>query len=464
MWCWNKGIWSDATMSRSIIMVDWSRYNQPTADNLDEFLWEQMFLSLLYDEVWAQDETLVCSKKMAKWFSDSETFKLLEQLVECRGLSVLKRPLKRYPLELQERALAEPITARREHLERFSVNNNAAPLRFSRSQRAFHNKLEALLINHPQAHRDAGAGGEKGPRGNLMKEFADLLTTVLTDPRYKKWLRRRFKKITPSVAEEFVNFVHYPARAIERIRLKRPDHQPRFTPQSGRLVFSTALAVQVAATYESEAAQLQSLIESVFARPFCEEEGAEGRYSNVLRDLPYASDGEEDREANDIQTLKVEVAVKIPLSLPSPGPNFANTMNDLRSRDSAKHLRAAMRNLGQEATFTTVENAWKWVSQDMASLIASRNRKKVNLWMLAVRAGRSAICGAVMDFLLRPTVDDVAVRLLGPATGALVDVGGGMFAKLARADLERQRITPQIEQAVRVRCVPHPTINQGLRP
>jgi hypothetical protein len=90
-----------------------------------------MLLSLLYADVLAQDETLVCSEKMASWFSDGESFSLLEQLVECGGLSVLKRPWERYPPGLRVQALRQPIASRREQLEKFSVNNDGAPLQFT---------------------------------------------------------------------------------------------------------------------------------------------------------------------------------------------------------------------------------------------------------------------------------------------------------------------------------------------
>src|SRR5207245_314096 len=100
-------------------MVDWSRLNEPTPHERDEFLWHQMMLTLLYGDVLAQDETLVCSEKMSRWFSDSESFGLLERLVECGGLKVLKRPWERYPKNLQERALRQPIATRREQLEKF---------------------------------------------------------------------------------------------------------------------------------------------------------------------------------------------------------------------------------------------------------------------------------------------------------------------------------------------------------
>src|SRR5882672_1577047 len=66
------------------------------------------------DRLLGQDEIVVSSRKMADWFSDSDGFRLLEELIECHGLAVLKRPLGRYPEEMMERATTNPIHARRE--------------------------------------------------------------------------------------------------------------------------------------------------------------------------------------------------------------------------------------------------------------------------------------------------------------------------------------------------------------
>ncbi len=446
-------------MNRSIVMVDWSRYNEPTPRTRDEFLWHQMLLSLLYADVLAQDETLVCSEKMARWFPDGKSFRLLEQLVECGGLSVLKRPWERYPSGLQERALRQPIAARREQLERFSVNNDGAPLQFSENQRAFHNRLEALLAEHARAHRYAGS--EKKLGKDLMQEFANLLAVVLTDRRYEKWRKSKFRNITPRTAEDLVRFIDNPDLAIERLKRKKPDQPPRFTPQAGGLVFSTALAVQVAATYaEKEATELQDLIETVFARPFCQDEGAEGRYGRLLRDLPFAMEADEQRDVGVVDVVKVEVEVKIPLRLPVPGPNFAEIIEKIREKDSVKDLRRAMNQLGRDATFTNATNAWHAVSADIASLVSPTEMRETELQMLLVKAGKGLFWGVLADFAWGPPHDvkELFSRLVPPFVGALFSVGGDMCPKLIRADLEQQRITRQLEQAVEFSCVPHPTI------
>ena len=449
-------------MKRSIVMVEWSRDNEPTHGTRDEFLWHQMLLSLLYDEVLAQDETLVCSNRMARWFPDNDSFRLLEEIFECGGLAVLKRPLERYPEDLKERASTHPINARREHLARFSVNNDGTDIKFKTKRLQFHNRLEVLLAGRPGAHRHAGT--RQNPDSNLMQEFARLLAHVLTDSRYESWLKSKFKQhITRRIAEEFVQYIDNPALAIDRLKEKHPDRPPKFTPQSGKLEFSTALAVQVASTYPPDTANaLQALIEMVFARPFCQEEGAEGRYGQLLRDLPLASGVEETEDARGIHVVRVETTA---LRLPEPGPNFSKIINTVREKESGKNLRRAMIDLGPEPTFASATKAWRDVAADLASEISSAKMREIKLQTVAVETGRGVACGVLAGGALGALIhgtDDLALPLmeatLAGFAGPLIDVVGTHFCKSALADSARQRITGPLENAVKFSCVRHPTI------
>ena len=78
---------------------------------------------------------------------------------------------------------------------------------------------------------------------------------MLTESRYEKWLKSKFKHITPSIAQDFVRFIDNPVLAIDRLKKEHHDKTPNFTPQSDKLEFSTALAVQVVAKYPSSAAK-----------------------------------------------------------------------------------------------------------------------------------------------------------------------------------------------------------------
>lgn len=440
-------------------MVDWSRLNEPTPGYRNQFLWHQMVLSLLYDKVHALDETLVCSARMARWFHDNKSFRLLEQLFVCGGIGVLKRPWQRYPAgKLQELAQQKPVSARREQLATFSVNNDGEPLHFDDGQVAFHDRLEGLLLSQPRAHRYAGS--EKKLANDLMQEFGRLLQTVLTDQRYSRWLESNFKHITPTMAGDVVRFIHEPNRAIEHLAKSRPNRPPKFTPQPGGPIFSTALAVQVAATYEEKQAKdLQHLIETVFARPFCEDEGADGRYGRLLRDLPFPV--EDEGESNAVPDLrKIEVSVKVPLALPLPGSDFGEVIQKVRESKSGRNLREAMSQIGDgDPTFSKATDAWRAVAQEIAPLVG-RSGKQISIKMVVVPLVKETIWGALTEFVASPPTDkkDAAHRLVGPFLRGVSEVGGELLKNLRRADLEGQRISRQLEDAVDFNCVRHPTI------
>lgn len=451
------------TADRSIVMVDWSRLNEPTPGNRNQFLWHQMILALLYDNVHAQDETLVCSTRMARWFHDNESFRLLEQLFLCGGIGVLKRPWQRYPAgRLQDLALQKPISARREHLAKFSVNNDGDPLFFDKRHVDFHDRLEDLLARQPHAHRYAGSENKLG--NDLMQEFGHQLEIVLTDLRYSRWLKSNFKSITPQVAQEVVRFIHDPNSAIEHIAQTRPDRQPKYTPQAGGPTFSTALAVQVAATYEKDQAKdLQNLVETVFARPFCLDEGADGRYGRMLRDLPVPLEDEgENSEISDLR--KIEVLFNIPLTLPLPGPNFGEVIETVRGSQSGRGLRSAMSQIGDDFTFSRVTNAWKAVAQEIAPMVG-RKGKQISVRMVVIPLIKETVWGTLTDFIARPPTSkrDALHRAGGPFLRGASEVGGEVLSKLRQADLERQRISRQLENAVEFSCVRHPTIKSGSK-
>jgi hypothetical protein len=416
-----------------------------------------MLLSLLYDEVLIQDEIFVCSQKMAGWFRDGETFRLLEELFAIGGITVLKRPLRRYPPQLQEKAQKNPIQARVEHLTKFSVGNTGEPLRFTNEQRQFHNRLESCLLASPRGHRDAGSKNALGE--DLMQSFGNRLSEVLMDARYKRWRASKFPHISPQTGSEFVGFVQDPSEAIKRIK-ERTGQQPRFTLEGDSPVFSTALAVQAAASYQpDEANDLVSLIETVFAVPFCMDEDAVGRHSRTLRELPLPLDQPEGkREAGRV--VKVETRVKVPVGLPRPEPGFAEALQRVRE-SSGKKLKNAMKRLGKEMDFHRQEEAWSEVKEELASQIADRRRmREFGVWSILGSIGHELIFDTIADFMLHPprSTEECLSRLLVRSLGKGFSLTSGYVYELLRMDLQRQRISEKLESAVQFRCVDYPKV------
>ncbi len=442
-----------------MVLVDWSRRNEPTARDRNSFFYELMLLSLLYDEVLVQDEIFVCSEKMASWFRDAESFRLLEELFAIGGVTVLKRPLRKYPQELQEKAQKNPIQARVEHLTRFSVGNTGEPLRFTNEQRQFHNRLESCLLASPRGHRDAGS--KNALSEDLMQSFGNRLSEVLTDGRYNRWRESKFPHISPQAGSDFVAFVQDPSAAIRRI-IESSGQQPRFTPEKDRPVFSTALAVQAAASYQpDEANDLVSLIETVFAVPFCMDEDAVGRHSRALRELPLPIDQAVGKsEAGRV--VKVETRVKVPVGLPRPEPGFGEALQRVRE-NSGKKLKNAMKRLGKELDFHRQEEAWSEVKDELALHIADRRRmREFGVWSILGSMGDELVFDTIADIMLHPprSAEEGLSRLLVKSLGKGFSLTSGYVYELLRMDLQRQQISEKLENAVQFRCVDYPEVTR----
>lgn len=417
-----------------------------------------MLLSLLYDELLVQDEILVCSEKMANWFPDVESFRLLEEFFAVGGITVLKRPLGKYPPGLREKAQKNPIHARVEHLAQFSVGNTGKPLRFTDEQRQFHNRLESCLLAVPRAHRDAGS--KKALGEELMQSFGSLLSQVLTDERYKKWRESKFPHISAKTAGDFVGLVQNPTVAIDRIRSS--GQQPRFTPERDMPVFSTAVAVQAAATYpQDEANDIVSLIETVFAVPFCMDEDAVGRHSRALRELPLPL-GRAVGKSEIARVVKVETRVKVPVGLPKPEPGFAEVIQQVRE-NSGKKLKNAMKWLGKDPDFHSQEAAWSEVKEELASRIAHRSRmREFGVWSILGSIGDELVCDTIADVMLHPprSAEEGLSRLLVKSLGKGFSLSGRYVYELLRMDLQRQQISEKLENAVQFRCVDYPQVTR----
>jgi len=441
---------------RSIVLVDWARNDEPTARSRELLLYELMVLSLLYDEVLVQDEIFLCSRKMARWFRGPENFRLLEELLAIGGIVVLKRPVEKYPSELQELAQKQPVIARREHLERFSVGRHGEPIRFDGKQAEFHARLASVLAISPHAHRPAGS--KKPGSTDLIQRFGTTLKSVLTEEIYLRWRSSRFPQVTPSMAKDFVRFVEEPNAAIHLVRSS--GQEPKYTPDGKTPVFNTALATQAAATYPpSQADTMIGLIETVFAVPYCEDEFAEGRYGPALRELPLAQATQE--EGTEPASVKVETKIQIPMGLPRPAPGFAQIIQGVRDSIEGRTLRNAMNQLGADLTFRRAEEAWAAVADKIACKIAtSAKTHKIDVLAILASVGKHLFFEFLAEFSYDPvrSVHQAASWLPLNLSGEGLSLGGGYLYRLICEDLRRQRISDKLANAVPFRCVKIPTL------
>jgi hypothetical protein len=125
-----------------------------------------------------------------------------------------------------------------------------------------------------------------------------------------------------------------------------------------------------------------------------------GDAGRLLQDLPALLEVEKG-ETGKVDVVKVETEVKVPLTLPWPGPNFSNIIQTVRGEDSGIKLRTAMNQIGGDLTFEKANSAWQVVADDIASMAGRSKMKKIDLRMLMVSVGGKGVWGALAEFTLR---------------------------------------------------------------
>jgi hypothetical protein len=223
------------------------------------------------------------------------------------------------------------------------------------------------------------------------------------------------------------------------------------------------VGVQTAAVFPGETAHgLQSLIETVFAEVFCQQESADGRYGRLLCDLPIEAEIEEIESAHSINVVQVDT---IPVKLPIPGPNFSEIINKVRGMQSGKTLRREMSMLGPEPTFRSVSRACRDVAADLASGIKSANVREVNIQTVAIESIRDVVVGAIVGSALTPFfhvsqdfVGNLPEITLGGLAGSLITAVGTRSFKSVKAEVNRQNIEDSLQNSVKFSCVRHPAI------
>src|SRR5438094_259910 len=110
------------SVPNSVILTDWSANPDLPGQSKESVLYEMIFLSLLYDHIYVQDEVLALSDTIADWYSSATEFDLVRAMLENGWLTILKHPCVRYvDDDLRELAQTNPIKARAQDRQRNST-------------------------------------------------------------------------------------------------------------------------------------------------------------------------------------------------------------------------------------------------------------------------------------------------------------------------------------------------------
>jgi hypothetical protein len=434
----------------AIIFTDWAASVKHTDLDLNSFIYEILIYSLLYDEVLIQDEVFALSNKIASWMNDERERGLLEKIFEIGTLKILSFPKESYPLDLQEAAYTNPIQTRSKYLQKFATSHEDQFIA-SEKQNSLYNFIDSSVSRNRSLLRPI----RKSQQLNLLGVFHKLLVEVLTKPCYEKWINTAFKNIQAQTKDEFVGYILKPESAIKK--LSDNNISPRNAiDKNNEPMFTRSLGYQISKLYNyKEAIEIQCLLQTTFAAPFCYNENGVGRYSSVLRELPLLDSG----SYCDAETKAVSVVqqVDIPINLPSLDVNFIDAIQNVRESSSCKNLRDSIQSMGNDLNFDRQIEYWNDVSDQLASNILSC--KKTNLKVATIDIGGSLFTGAVLNYFINGgqksifTTDNLEAALIEILSGSLL-VSGKHFIELVKYDLRRQELREKLERSVQFRCSP----------
>ncbi len=391
----------EAEEKSRIVISDWAGpfELEPRAKDRDSLIWQLIIQSLLYDEVLIQDQVLVCSSKLAEWFTDEEAIPLLRDLFDMGSIVVLKHPLKAYgDDDLSDLASEWPVLARSKFIEKHSSVADK-PFRPDERQKEFHKVLEACLRRDCQ--RFAGDSRDF----HLPDKFGLVLTQCLGLRTHQAWRERNFPGISPGMVADFIEFIESPAKALERLKTGPRGGAPN------PLWFNTALGDQVAATYRPEEAKsMIELIESCMAHVFACGEAADERFGGGIYSVLTAC------EKQDLETepeVIVQSIVQSQLNLPLPRKGFGKAIREVREDAAGKNLRKSIKELGATITFDDQKERWSEVAELMATKLPTT--KEIQIFSVAGAVGRGMVFATLMTALTVPFAGFAALALAATA-------------------------------------------------
>jgi hypothetical protein len=435
-----------------LLLSDWAAFGRTIPRRSQRLLTELLLLSLVYDEILIQDETLVLNHTFADQFASQETFRVIEQLIESNVLVILTHPRNLYPdAAMKERAPGSPMETRAEYISRYGTSGDT-PFTPTVRQQALYKRLDACLLRNPRSHRSVSLQTIGGR--NIMEVFKELMYLVLSDQEsYGRWLRSAFRGISDEMRTEFIRCIEDPSRALTRIISHRGEIRSVLQPD-GVPVFNRSLAYQLSATYGSLGmGAMQRLIQTLFAAPFSYRECATGRYNSLLREFLLVPDTvDHPTPAMHHVSLVADLSTKI--VLPPIRRDFCDAIHAVRKCHAGIKLRSAMRNAGKDVDLANLHTCWSDVAQELANNF--NHGTPVTVRNILCSFGESLAAATISELIDKSCLHSEMNAMLLDAcislTGAGLVMGGSLIVKSLRNDLRRQRLRGNIESALSVRC------------
>jgi hypothetical protein len=451
-----------APRPKSVVLTDWAVEVDHLRANRDNFVYQLLLLSLLYDEVLIQDEALVLSDTLAHWFGESDGREIWEELLDIGSLVVLKHPLFAYPTdELRENAQNHPIEARAKYIERFGTKGDQQ-FKVSDIQARLYSNIEWCLKHKRTPAREVGAN-----RGiDIMPLFSRALWTVLSEGGYAAWIESNFPTLRAQDVSRFLKLISDPEGLVKSLE-KKGVLRNIVRDQNGQPVLNRSLAYQAASLFPlTQKTKFQQIIQSAFAMPFCWRERAIGRYGGVLKAIPPRStqpvpDRKRTRRHSAKQAIAiVEAHVNVPIAMPSLRRGFGKAIVDVRESVVGKELRDAVSRMGQSITFDEQKYRWQAVAEELATKVMGPIAFGVSIDAVKHKLIDGVVTGAIVHnfaeyFAAKYDFLTSLASLAGPAMGAGHAAAGIAYDSLSnlwKTTRSVQDLCSKLENAIDFRC------------
>lgn len=265
---------SEPGVSR-LILTHWSANVEGIGYDLETVANQLALLSLLYDEVYIQEEVLAQSLKLAGWYHSlgNEGAEFLDALFKMGSIRVLGMSEGGYQRanhpDLYGMSLNTPIKARSEYIQDAS-SKHGRPLRVTRELSRFIHDLDDRL----------GQDGEFFPAYrrvrddtpvDFMASFPLLLKPMLESVELQGYMKQAFGPVSEKTRDLFLEFLYDPDKAVKYVS-EKTGQEPRLPPDpQGNPMVTRSVLEQAIRQLErkDERKPMVRRVQSAFAAGFC---------------------------------------------------------------------------------------------------------------------------------------------------------------------------------------------------
>lgn len=260
-----------------LVFTHWDPSGYKPYSNINDFIIEIIWASLQYDCIYLRDVDLVLNSHLCEMFLREESKSILERLLETGFVRIHTMKPEWYPQKIENSPTEKPIAARAEYVEKYSTYGTQKFVP-NENQKRFYKKLDSFLLTHRRTAIEEQP--DYGIPSVFQKEF---LGTICTKSNQNELLEHPYYTgLTYRCLDDFAQYAADPEYAKSKI-IESGQEVPEHPDVELRFIRSLGYQCSSLSKYsEYEKKAIQKLIQSIFAKVYCDSINADGRYSDLL--------------------------------------------------------------------------------------------------------------------------------------------------------------------------------------